>query len=142
MAHNIFISHSWAYSDAYEKLVQLLDSYPRFEYKDYSVPKNDPIHNAPNERALKEAIARQMQSTNVVLIMAGVYSTYSKWINTEIDLAKNFFSTPKPIIAIRPWDSAKTSTVVSEAADKIVGWNTASIVTAIRECTNERKQSA
>jgi len=30
-----------------------------------------------------------MKHASVVLILAGVYSTYSKWINIEIDLAKN-----------------------------------------------------
>ena len=38
--YNIFISHSWAYTDAYEKLTKMLDADPRFNYKDYSVPKD------------------------------------------------------------------------------------------------------
>ena len=44
--YHIFISHSWAYSDAYDKFIKLLDKDPDFSYSDYSVPKNDPIHNA------------------------------------------------------------------------------------------------
>jgi hypothetical protein len=35
------------------------------------------------------------------LIMAGVYSTYSKWINNEIKAAKRGFTSPKPIIGIK-----------------------------------------
>ena len=129
MAYNIFISHSWAYSDAYEKLISLLDSASYFSYKDYSVPKNDPIHNASNQAALKEAIRKQMQPCSCVLILAGVYSSYSKWINIEIDLAK---SMGKRIIAIEPWGSEKTSQVVKDAANVIVKWQTSSIVDAIR----------
>ena len=49
MRYNLFISHSWNYNDAYDNLVSLLDAKPYFEYKNYSVPKNDPIHNAPND---------------------------------------------------------------------------------------------
>ena len=93
------------------------------------MPKNDPIHNASNTYQLKEAIRKQMQPVSCVLIMAGVYSTYSKWINIEIELAK---SMNKKIIAIEPWGSERTSTVVKNAADKIVRWNTDSIVSAIR----------
>ena len=130
--YNLFISHSWNYSDAYEKLIQLLNNSDRFEYRNYSVPKNDPIHNAPNQYLLKEAIKRQMNSANCVIILAGVYSSYSKWINIEIDLAKKGFSTPKKIIAIEPWGAEKTSSVVKAAADEIVKWNTQSIVDAIR----------
>ena len=46
--YNLFISHSWTYSDAYENLTGLLDNANYFMYKNYSVPKNDPIHNANN----------------------------------------------------------------------------------------------
>lgn len=127
--YNLFISHSWAYNHQYEGLVKLLDAAPYFSYKNYSVPKDDPIHNAPTNLALKAAIRRQMASTSCVLILAGVYSTYSKWINIEIELAKEL---GKRIIAIEPWASERTSRVVKDSADKIVGWNTNSIVNAIR----------
>ena len=130
MTYNLFISHSWTYSDAYDKLVNLLNNKSYFTYKNYSVPKNDPIHNAPYDYQLKEAIRRQMQPSSCVLILAGVYSTYSKWINIEIQLAQ---SMGKKIIAIEPWGSSKTSTIVKNAAHRIVGWNTDSIVGAIRD---------
>ena len=130
MTYNLFISHSWAYGDAYDKLVDMLNNKSYFDYKNYSVPKNDPIHNATNEQQLKEAIRRQIQPTSCVLILAGVYSTYSKWINIEIELAH---SMGKKVIAIEPWGAEKTSLVVKYAADRIAKWNTDSIVNAIRE---------
>ena len=129
MIYNLFISHSWTYSDAYEKLINLLDAKAYFTYKNYSVPKDNPIHHAYYDYQLKAAIKAQMQSTSCVLILAGVYATYSKWINIEIELAK---SMGKKIIAIQPWGAEKTSTVVKNAADIVVGWNTDSIVKAIR----------
>ena len=97
MIYNIFISHSWTYSDAYEKLVNLLGAAPCFAYKNYSVPKNDPIHNAIYDYQLKAAIRNQMQHASCILILAGVYSTYSKWINIEIQLAQEM---GKKIIAL------------------------------------------
>jgi hypothetical protein len=130
-SRSLFISHSWSYSDAYEKLVALLDAAPSFQYKNYSVPKDHPVHNAPNLDALYKAIRNQMVFCDVVLIMAGKYATYSKWIQREIQIAKKDFS--KPIVAIRPWANEQVSSVVSDAADRLVGWNTNSIVSAIRE---------
>ena len=130
MSYRLFISHSWTYSDAYEKLVNMLDTASYFDYRNYSVPKNDPIHNAPSTAKLREAIRMQMQPASCVLILAGVYATYSKWINIEIELAQ---SMGKPIIAIEPWGSEKTSLVVKKAANRVVGWNTNSIVRAIKE---------
>lgn len=88
MTYNLFISHSWAYSDAYKRLVALLDAKPYFSYRNYSVPKDDPIHHAEYDYQLKLAIKEQMQPASCVLILAGVYANYSKWINIEIELAQ------------------------------------------------------
>ena len=129
MIYNLFISHSWTYSDAYEKLVALLDKASDFSYKNYSVPKNDPIHNARYDYQLKAAIRNQMQPSSCVLVLAGVYSTYSKWINIELELASEL---GKKIIAIEPWGAERTSAVVKGYADEIVKWQTSSIVKAIR----------
>lgn len=130
--YSIFISHSWSYGRNYDNLVKKLKADPYFNFKDYSVPKDDPIHNAPNSEELIKAIQNQMRFCDVIIILAGVYSTYSKWINKEISIAKGF-TNPKPILAIEPWASEKTSLVVKDNADKIVKWNTNSIVSGIRE---------
>ncbi|MBP3222221.1 MAG: TIR domain-containing protein [Neisseriaceae bacterium] len=143
MTYNLFISHSWSYSNQYQGLINLLDKKveedekdntikesDKFKYKNYSVPKDDPVHSADDDKKLKEAIRKQMQPASCVLILAGVYATYSKWINIEIELAK---SMDKKIIAIEYWGSERTSQVVKDNADIVVKWNTNSIVNAIKE---------
>lgn len=129
MTYNLFISHSWAHSDNYDGLVNLLNTSPYFDYKNYSVPKDDPIHDAEDDYQLKEAIKNQMQHASCVLILAGVYSTYSKWINIEIELAKEL---DKKIIAVELYAAERTSSVVKNAADVIVKWRTDSIISAIK----------
>ena len=129
MTYNLFISHSWTYGDAYDKLVSMLNRAPNFTYKNYSVPKDDPIHNANNDRELKAAIRNQMQHASCVLIMAGKYASFSKWIQIEIALAQEM---GKRIIAVEPWGAEHTSVVVKQAANVKAGWNTASIVSAIK----------
>lgn len=69
-----------------------------------------------------------MLPCSTVLILAGVYASYSKWINVEIELAKKH---GKRIIAIEPWAAEKTSKTVKDAAHSIVKWQGASIVKAI-----------
>lgn len=129
--YNLFICHSWTYGDAYEKLVSLLDAAPRFAYRNYSVPKDDPVHDAANVTELYDAIKAQMKFCHVVLIISGVYATYSKWITREIRCATKDLS--KPIIGVRPWGSKRISKEVEDAADRVVAWNTNSIVSAIRD---------
>jgi MTH538 TIR-like domain (DUF1863) len=128
--YRVFISHSWAYSDSYEKLVEFFEEHPNFSWVNYSVPKDDPIHHASNDSQLYSAIKSQIAPVSCVVILAGVYSSYSKWINKEIQISKADFS--KPIIAVEPWGSEKTSKIVKENADIIVKWQSRSIVDAIR----------
>lgn len=131
--YHIFISHSWSYSNYYENLVDLLDKDSFFSYSNYSIPKDDPIHNAKTDKELYNAIKNQIANTSVVIILAGVYSSYSKWIDKEIKIAQTEFSTPKHIIAVEPWGSERTSAKVKLAADKVVKWNSSSIINAIKE---------
>ena len=130
-SRSLFISHSWSHGDAYENLVRLLDAAPNFQYRNYSVPKDDPVHDAPSTAALYQAIKRKMAFCDVILIMAGKYATYSKWIQREVKIAKEDYR--KPVVAIRPRANEQVSSVVSTAADRIVSWSTGSIVSAIRE---------
>ena len=131
--YNLFISHSWSYSDAYDKLEGFLDTRPYFSFKNYSVPKDDPIHTNGTDKQLYDAIKNKIQLTHVVVIMAGVYASYSKWINKEIEIAQRAFAIATPILAVTPWGAERTSTTVNDAADLIVGWNSESIVKGIRQ---------
>lgn len=95
--YHLFISHSWNYSDAHDNLVRLLNAKPGFTYKNFSVPPDNPIVDAKTDKQLEQAIENKIRPCSAVLIMAGMYSTYSKWINKEIEIAKRM---GKVIIAI------------------------------------------
>jgi hypothetical protein len=111
----------------------MLNNRAYFFYNNYSVPQDDPIHTNGTQKQLYQAIYNKIYASGVVIIMAGIYSSYSKWIDNEIYIAKNEFTYPKPILAIEPWGAERTSTVVKENADLIVGWNTESIINGIRQ---------
>ncbi|WP_027187434.1 TIR domain-containing protein [Desulfovibrio cuneatus] len=128
--YNLFLSHSWAHSNHYNSLLSLLRETPYFSFKDYSVPKDDPIYGARTDAALAQAIANQMQPCHAIVIMAGVYASHSKWMEKEIRIANQQYN--KPIIAVRPWGSQSISTVADSAATETVGWNASSVVAAIR----------
>ena len=128
--YNIFISHSWTYGDAYDKLIEMLEEAPYFVHKDYSVPKNDPVHNAPTDWQLEEAIGNKIRPCSAVVIMAGKYATYSKWIRKEIKIANEL---KKPIVAVAPWGAQQISQLVKDNAVIIARWNSGSIVQAVKD---------
>ena len=126
--YRIFISHSWSYSSDYDKVEFFLQQ-EGVLYYNHSVPKNDPIHTNGTDKQLYEAIEAKIKGCSCVIILAGVYSSYSRWINKEIEMAKKY---NKPIIAVQPWGAERTSTVVKNAATIIVGWNAKSVANAVR----------
>ena len=59
-----------------------------------------------------------------------MYVDYSEWIDFEIETAKAYH---KPIIGVKPWGQERTPLEVQEDADVMVGWNSASVVQAVRD---------
>lgn len=92
------------------------------------MPKDDPIHNAPTDRQLRDAIYNQIARSHVIVIPTGMYSTHSKWIRKEIDGANQY---RKPILGVNPHGQLRRSTIVQEAAREVVGWNKKPIIDAI-----------
>ena len=131
--YNIFISHSWTYDKHYQQLLNLLNQDENFNFKNYSVPKDDPIHNAEDEAELYDAIKNKISSCSVVLMLTGKYSTYSKWINKEIKIAEDEFTSKKSIIGVEYWGAKQTSKPVKDAADELVKWQSKSIIDAIKK---------
>ena len=127
--YRIFISHAWSRTEEYDRLVSLLNNAPRFHWENYSVPEHDPLPTR-TKKELAQALYNQIKPSNIFIVLAGMYVPYREWIQAEIDLAKKL---KKPIIGIKPWGSQITPRAVQDAADEIIGWNTASIVSAIRQ---------
>ena len=100
------------------------------EFRDYSVPKDDPIHGAPSSELLKAAIYRKIERSHVVVIPAGMYANYSEWIQKEIE---GSVEKRKPILGVDPWGQQRTSSVVAAAAARTVGWNKESVIKGIWE---------
>lgn len=119
---NLFISHSWNYSDDYLRLKSLLENRGYFNFRNYSVESDEPKNNWVE-------IENSIKWSSIVIVIAGVYASYSPSIKREIRLAKRH---SKPTLAIIPWGSDRSSDLRSEC-ERVVRWNTESIVSVIRE---------
>lgn len=131
---HVFISHAWAHSHHYKTLSSwIFDEtwtvgQASLNFHNYSVPKDDPIHNVPNTQALQDAIYNQVARSHIVVIPSGMYATHSKWIQKEIDAAKLY---EKPILAVNPWGQERKAGVVLSNANEGVGWNKKPVINAI-----------
>lgn len=124
--YKVFISHAWDYNEDYYRVESMLKKATYFEWQNLSVPEHDPIKNSEE---LTYELNAQMRPANVFLILAGMYVAHSDWIQYEINFARRI---GRPIIGIRPWASVAMPVAVQNAAAEIVGWNTDSIINAIR----------
>ena len=128
--YDLFLSHVWRreYNSEYYRLVQLLDEAPNFFWYNYSIPEHDPMETK-TDRELIEALDRKIRPINCFLVVSGMYVNYRRWIQEEIDIALSY---DKPIIGIKPWGQERIPLDVQKVADEMVGWQTTSIVAAIR----------
>ena len=130
--HNLFISHAWKYGDEYDRLVNLLNNATYFSWLNWSAPEDKPLipewMTVPNDTVLV-AIAEKIRMADCVLVISGMYANYSDWIIAEMDIARHF---NMPLIGIEPWGSQKIPTVVTDRTIEDVGWQTSSIVHAVR----------
>ncbi len=127
--YRVFISHSWSYSSQYDKIEDFLKQ-EGVSYYNHSVPKDDPVHTNGSDYQLEAAIEAKIKGCSCVIILAGVYASYSEWIQKEIKIAQKY---DKPIIAVEYWGAERTSSVVKDAADVIVKWNAKAVADAVRE---------
>ena len=133
---HVFISHSWSYSHHYDTLRSWIFKEKNrrgsasLKFFDFSVPKDDPIHNPANAKTLREAIYRKIERSHVIVIPLGMYASYSNWIKREIQGAK---LKSKPILGVNPWGQRRRPSVVGNVARNTVGWNKKSIIRGIWE---------
>jgi hypothetical protein len=126
--YNVFVSHSWKHDEDYDRLEKMLNDAPNFRWRNFSVPWNDPL-SASTDIGLARALRDQISPASITIILAGMYANNSKWIQKEIDIALEM---RKSIIAVKPWGQERIPTAIQDVATEIVGWNTPSIVSAIR----------
>ncbi|QFU84570.1 TIR domain-containing protein (plasmid) [Natronorubrum aibiense] len=123
----MFVSHSWKYSEQRERIEKFLDDEDRLDWQNFSVPEDDPLE-FEDTNDLRQQLYQQVRQANVVVVIAGMYVSYSEWIEEEIEMAKHF---QKPVIGVQPNGNERLPASVRAAADEIVGWRQRSIVNAI-----------
>lgn len=129
MSKRLFISHSWTYSERYNSMVSLLTNRPYFEWTNYSVPENKAFVGLSSQ-ALAEQLRNQIRPSQCVVIIGGMWTNHSDWIQFEIDFA---VSIGKPILGVRPRSAKVMPAAVIAASNAVVNWNADSIVAGIRQ---------
>ena len=128
----IFLSYSWAEQDGTERITSLMENYrlntEDFAYEYYSVSKDDPVQFLPSNKALANAIEAQMKQCSCLIILAGVYEEFKRWINLELDAAKKL---KIPVILVEAVNPKHTNFKEKRVASATVKWNVQELGDAI-----------
>lgn len=127
--YRLLISHSWKYSTQYGKIVSWLNETSCFKWSNHSISANKP-YDSTTKYELKRKLTNQISGCCAVIVVSGMYASYSEWIDYEIDEALRM---GKPIIGIKPWGSERVPAKISNNATVLVGWNCSSVVNAVRD---------
>ena len=126
--YHIFISHAWDYNIQYETIKGWLNKTPYFLWTDYSVPISKPL-DTRTDAELRKKLRERIAASSCVIILAGMYAAYSKWIDYEINMAVEY---KKPIIAVKPWGQERIPVKIQNNATEMIGWNSDSVVHTVR----------
>lgn len=127
MSTRLFISHSWSYSERYTAMLNLLNSRPDFNFTNYSVPETKAF-GLMTDAMMKKQLYWQIRPVQCVIIIGGMWTNYSDWIQFEMNLAK---SMEKPILGVRPRSAKVMPRAVVDVSDLVVNWNSNSIIAGI-----------
>lgn len=129
---NIFISHSWDHVNDLEKLKTLLENRGYFNVEFKQVEPKNPI-KSEKSAYIKQILKDKIKESNVVIGIAGMYASYSDWMEWELSTAVNLGI---KVVGIIPRGQEKISKTVTKYSCEDVRWNTESIVQAIRTNSN------
>lgn len=128
----IFISHAWSYTRHYNTVVTWFNEAHNFSWSNCSVPSGDALPDK-TAKGLMEGMTRQINPSQVVVILGGMYAAHSGWIEYEINEAKRL---NKSIIGVKPWGQERIPVIVQDASScPMVGWNRSSVIDAVRDYT-------
>ncbi len=127
--YRIFISHAWNYNAEYLKLIEYLRGAKNFNFINCSINNTGRI-DPENKEALRESIITQIRPVDAVVMLAGMYSRSSEWLDFELKYAKMW---NKPIVVVKPWEGGLIPAALSERDFHIVDWITSMMVDAIKK---------
>jgi hypothetical protein len=135
-SYNLFISHSWEYSEHYNLILHLLEAKRDFRFLNHSSPQHDPTFDPRTpigKNQLSQILSAQIRAVDCILLIVSQNITQSEWILKEIDLAEE---RNIPIIAVLPIGQEFIPHIVQKISKVMVGWDSNTIIAAIQNYAN------
>ena len=125
----IFVTHTFSDHPDYARVFEYLESAANFFYKNCSDPSQAPA--STGDEAWKEALRKQIQTAEIVLLPAGMYAENQDSLTYQMQAAK---AAKIPIVALEPFGGVEeVDPLIATQVDGTVGWNERLIVDVVRK---------
>lgn len=124
----VYAVHGWHRDEDYVRLFEYMETADNFFYKSVSDPDARIAEN-DGQAARRTLIGKALQDAECVVCTAGTWERFNEWARFTIDSAR---ALDLPIVAIEHFGPKNMDVRLKGYAGEIVGWDSRSIVDAIR----------
>ncbi|HSO26287.1 MAG TPA: TIR domain-containing protein [Methanobacteriaceae archaeon] len=129
--YQLFITRVSETDEEYGRFTGRLNDTYDFNYENHS---NNVLSGKSDKEELKNALKDTINKVEMVIILAGLYPTYSNMIMAVLELAQ---ALEKPVLLIRPYGMEDVPKELEEASNGVIGWSASCIAGAIKGVLND-----
>ena len=126
----LYAVHGWQQDEDYARLFEYLESADNFYYRALSDP-NAQSAQGDGVAARRTLINEALKNSECVVCPAGTWEHFNDWARFSIEAAR---ALDLPIVAIEHFGPKNINVELKTRAEEVAGWDSRSIVDAIRRC--------
>lgn len=129
--YHLFITQVKETDEEYQRFIGRLDDAHDFSYENHS---DNNLSGTADIDELKNMLKGQINDTDLVIVLSGLYPTYKNLIMAVMDLAKTM---EKPVLIIRPYGMENVPEELEKLSKGVIGWSASCIAASIKGLLND-----
>lgn len=131
--YDLFLTHHWNYTDAWQGLVALLDERLPGKWRNWSIPWHDTSierYSADGKAQLEKLLHGHISMASAVIVLPETMSTTDgrMWLDKQLTISRHY---SKPMIGVFPLDDGPFPEVLKDQVRVIVRRNAVEIIDAV-----------
>jgi hypothetical protein len=129
--YHLFITQVKETDEEYQRFIGRLDDAHDFSYENHS---DNNLSGTADSDELKNMLKGQINDTDLVIVLSGLYPTYKNLIMAVMDLAQTM---EKPVLLIRPYGMENVPEELEKLSKGVIGWSASCIAASIKGLLND-----
>jgi hypothetical protein len=135
--YDLFLTHSWNYTDEWQMLVATLDEYVPGKWRNWSLPWHDTSidrHSVAGKAELEKLLHGHISMAAAIILLPETIRTGEGrlWLDKQLQIASEF---SKPVIGVHPMNGGSFPDVLVPHTHVLVRRDAQDILQAVRSLT-------